>query len=92
MAGLEVLEDDEKAMTQINVEFWVSPINYRGYKFFRNKIILFGIEEPDAVRLFRRKDNIYMQIVNNYYLLEPTEEFASYQSVLEKEFSSVQGR
>jgi len=91
MAGLEMVED-EKAMTKINVEFWVSPINYRGYKFFRNKIILFGIEEPDAVRLFRRRDNIYMQIVNNYYLLEPTEEFASYQSVQEKEVSSLQGR
>jgi len=92
MAGLEMPEEGDKTITHINVEFWVSPINYKGYKFFRNKIILFGIDEPDAVILFRRKDNIYMRHLDNYYLLEPTEEFTSYQSVEVKEFSSLQKR
>ena len=87
-AGLENPEIKDHKSVQLLVEFWISPINYRGYKMYRNKLVLFGMEEPDAIQLFRRDGKLYMRHLNDYFLLEPTEEFTSYQSVKDKEFSS----
>ncbi|MCX6275560.1 MAG: hypothetical protein NTV09_10190, partial [Bacteroidetes bacterium] len=54
------LPEEEKVSSDYQVEFWVSPINYRGYKMSKNKLILFGIDEPEAVKLYRVKDALYM--------------------------------
>lgn len=89
-AGLEIRNSGEKEFSQMMVEFWISPINYRGYKMHRDKLILFGIEEPDAVKLYRQDGKLYLGHLNEYYLIEPTDNFTSYQSVLEKEFSLQQ--
>ncbi|MBP6334576.1 MAG: hypothetical protein KA444_03815 [Bacteroidia bacterium] len=87
-AGLEEHAKEAKEVSSIVVEFWVSPINYRGYKMFRNKLILFGLDEPDAVRLFREDGNLYLRYFNDYFILNHTEEFTSYHPVKNKEFSS----
>ncbi len=87
-AGLEIKEKDSAENSSLIVEFWISPINYRGYKLVRNKLIVFGLEEPDAVVLFRQDEKLYLHYFDNYFILEPTEEFTSYQQVKDKEFSS----
>ncbi len=89
-AGLEQVKVDNNPSQKMQVEFWVSPINYRGYKWHHNKIILFGMDEPDAVRLFRIDGKLYMHYMNDYYLIEPAEDFTSYQPVNENEFSLEQ--
>jgi|SRR6185436_10072030 len=76
-AGLPV--DERTGSTLLQVEFWVSPVNYRGYKMSKNKLILFGIEEPDAVKLFRLSDNLYMKYGNDFFRLVNTFDFLSYQ-------------
>ena len=48
------------------------------------------MDEPDAVRLFRIDGKLYMHYLNDYYLIEPAEDFTSYQPVNEKEFSLEQ--
>jgi hypothetical protein len=82
-AGLP--EQEEASASGILTEFWVSPINYRGYRLMNNKLILFGIEEPDRVKLFRMKDNLYMNYQNSYYRLYPSDDFSSYQRIKEAE-------
>jgi len=67
----------------ITTEFWVSPINYKGYRFLNNKLILFGIEEPDRVKLYRMKDNLYMSYQNAYFRILPSDDFVSYQKIRE---------
>ena len=66
-----------------DVEFWISPINYRGYKLIQNKLILFGIEEPDAVKLIRFDGILFMKYGNEYYRLWPGSEFMAYQKIKE---------
>jgi hypothetical protein len=87
-AGLEFRNSDPQKPSHLIVEFWVSPINYRGYKMHRNKLILFGMEEPDAITLFRKDDRLYMRHLNDYYILEPNDDFSSYQPVKDKDFIS----
>ena len=75
----------EKLPVSFITEFWVSPINYRGYKMSKNKLVLFGIEEPDAVKLYRVNDGIYMSYLREYYKLTDTFDFVSYQKLKEAE-------
>lgn len=82
-AGLP--DQDEASSSGIQTEFWVSPINYRGYRLMNNKLILFGIEEPDRVKLYRMKDNLYMNYQNSYYRLYPSDDFSAYQRIKEAE-------
>lgn len=77
------IPDEEKITSDVVVEFWVSPINYKGYKMSRNKLILFGIEEPDAVKLFRLNDFLYMKYGNEFYRLLNSYDFLAFQRLKE---------
>jgi len=79
------LPEKEKPPPSFITEFWVSPINYRGYKMSKNKLVLFGIEEPDAVKLYRVNEGIYMSYLREYYKLTDTFDFVSYQKLKEAE-------
>lgn len=69
---------DETAIQEYQVEFWISPVNYRGYKLANDKLILFGIEEPDAVRLYTFSNNLLMKYGKDYYKLQPVSDFVSF--------------
>ncbi|MBP6532007.1 MAG: hypothetical protein KA285_01925 [Bacteroidia bacterium] len=70
------IEDDN-----YEVEFWLSPVNYRGYKLNSNKLILFGIEEPDAVKLYYFEHKLMMKYGQEYFRLNPSEEFLSFSMI-----------
>lgn len=61
----------------VKVEFWRSPINYKGYKFINNKLILFGINNYDNANLVNRNGKIYLSYQNNNYLIEKNNDFQS---------------
>ncbi|MBI3511985.1 MAG: hypothetical protein HY064_15105 [Bacteroidetes bacterium] len=66
------------------VEFWRSPLNYRGYKFTRNKVVLFGLESGD-VRSFWSGDNItYLKSTNGIYKLDVTSDFHQLERVTDE--------
>jgi len=75
------------------VEFWESPINYKGYKMGRNRIIVYGIYLPDFVTLKMYDKTIYLKYLNEYYVLESSNEFRSFRvlknSVLIAELDSI---
>lgn len=70
-------EIEERSTIEYMVEFWVSPVNYKGYKLIGNKLILFGIEEPDAVHLFSKNEKLWMKYGQDYFSLMQTENFES---------------
>lgn len=63
------------------VEFWISPINYKGYKMANNKLILFGIEEPQAVKLFLVENKIVMKYGHEFFKISNTDDFISFTSI-----------
>jgi hypothetical protein len=73
------IPEEAKQANNLQVEFWVSPVNYRGYKMSKNKIILFGIEEPEAVKLYKLNNMLYMKYGNEFFKLTNTFDFLSYQ-------------
>ena len=60
------------------IEFWVSPVNYKGYRFFGNRIVLFGIEEPDAVQLIKRNDKLLFKYGSDLFSLEHFDDFSPF--------------
>ncbi|HEV7232328.1 MAG TPA: hypothetical protein VGO45_13420 [Bacteroidia bacterium] len=64
-----------------SVEFWSSPLNYRGYKMNRNKLVLYGFSEPELVRLFKLDDEIYLHTGSVVYRLDYTNDFRPYERV-----------
>lgn len=56
---------------RLRVEFWESPINYKGYKLDRKQLIIFGISPDDNLRFEHHQDGIRMFHDDKVYLLKP---------------------
>lgn len=63
------------AERNVTVEFWRSPLNYKGYKMSRSRLVLFGIPQSDLQSVTRLNGITYMRTVSGIYKLEPTAEF-----------------
>lgn len=74
---------DNKRMYQqlMNVEFWRSPINYKGYKMAKSKIVLFGISEQEPVKLYRLDERIYIKLSQGVYRIDYTNEFRQFERI-----------
>ena len=59
----------------IKVEFWRSPINYKGYKYSNNKLVLFGIYIYEDASLEMRNNKLYLNYANTFYLIEKADDF-----------------
>lgn len=76
------IRDDSKNTASVyQVEFWQSPINYKGYKMMKNKIVLFGIGQNENLKLYRIEDALYMKQQQNVYRLAVTDDFRQFESV-----------
>lgn len=73
-----ILVDDKytsRNTGSIKVELWYSPINYTGYKWSNNKLVIFGFYELDMVKLKFLEKRYYFNYGTLYYSLEPTTTF-----------------
>ena len=57
------------------VEFWVSPVNYQGYRLMNDKLILFGIAEPDAIQLYELDHQLWLKYGSKFFHLNKSSDF-----------------
>jgi hypothetical protein len=76
-----IRDDTKNSVNAYQVEFWQSPINYKGYKMLKNKIVLFGIAQNENLKLFKIEDGIYMKQQQNVYRLAFTSDFKQFENV-----------
>lgn len=81
MAALSGIKKIETTITSLIIEFWQSPINYKGYKMTKNKVVLFGIRSDENISFFQSEDAIFMKRDQNYYKLYFTDDFKQYEKV-----------
>lgn len=79
-----IKDDRMNGKQMFNVEFWTSPLNYRGYKMSKYKIVLYGVDPDDAIKLYRLEDMIYMKNNAIVYELSPTGDFSSYERITDE--------
>jgi hypothetical protein len=73
---LNVFEDSPSNENEtMLVEFWKSPVNYRGFKMLKNRLIVYGIDHESNIGLFLYKGKLFLKTVDHFYKLYPTDQF-----------------
>lgn len=82
LMGVNPRNTDEQ---KIAVEFWKSPINYRGYKRSPNKIVIYGVLKFNEAQIVYNNKNVYLIDNNKKYLLKLTDQFLKLKSVKQQQ-------
>lgn len=71
-----LVNNPSKKQEGLMVEFWRSPVNFRGYKLTRKKLVIFGVYAYDSVVLAYGSNNqIVMKYNGREYNLRCAEDF-----------------
>ena len=81
---IQVLQGSSSQTPEYRIEFWRSPINYRGFKFIRNVIVAFGLDPTESIRLFQVEDKFYIKHGVTVYRLVTTEKFEPFSKVIDE--------
>ena len=77
----DIRDDRNNPKQQYAIEYWHSPINYKGYKLSKNKVILFGITMQDEIALVKLDDGLFLKIQQVPYKLELNDDFRQFEKV-----------
>ncbi|MFW6019746.1 MAG: hypothetical protein ACOCPM_04125 [Bacteroidales bacterium] len=76
-----LLIDDQttrnKQLDSITIEYWKSPINYKGYRRIYNRLIVFGFTPKDSIEIFHHKNQLFMELRDKNFPLDETNNFRS---------------
>jgi hypothetical protein len=70
--------------SQYKIEFWRSPLNYKGYKMSKNLIVLFGFFDKDQYQVYRFEDDVFLKHYQNVYHLKNTGDFKPMEKVADE--------
>jgi hypothetical protein len=81
---LKVFQGNTSNSLEYRIEFWKSPVNYKGFKFIRNVIVAFGLDNAEPTKLFFWEDKFYLKHGSIVYKLFITEKFESFSRVTDE--------
>lgn len=73
-----------KPSASYRVEFWESPLNFRGYKMSLGKIIVYGISSHAALKMIKMDDAYYLVANRDAYRVEYTDDLKQFDKVTDK--------
>lgn len=76
-----IREEPGKSLT---IEFWQSPLNYKGYTLSRSRLVLFGFSTEEQVALYRLENTLFMKTSGAVYRLENTADFHQMERVTDE--------
>lgn len=83
-AGAEAAAPSADAPTSekpLHVEFWESPVHYKGYQLNGNNLILYGINEADSLRFENHADGVWMYHKEAVYRLTTSSEMQRFELI-----------
>ncbi|MBI3519419.1 MAG: hypothetical protein HY062_08705 [Bacteroidetes bacterium] len=57
------------------VEFWKTPLNSKGYRMTRNRVILYGLSDFSSITIYKVDDNFYLKNDDVVYKISSGTEF-----------------
>ena len=79
------IKDDRNSTKQFfNIEFWSSPLNYKGYKLGKYKLIVYGIPSADGLKLFKLDEVVYFKSAAMVYRLDYSSDFKPYERITDE--------
>jgi len=79
-----VSDDRLNSKQFFNIEFWHSPLNYKGYKMSKYKLVLYGITSADGIKIFKSEDIIYLKNQGLIYKLDQAGDFKPYERITDE--------
>lgn len=68
----------------MQIEFWKSPLNYKGYKLSKYNVILYGLKDTQNLKLFTLDDIFYMKHASVIYKLDYNADFKPFERVVDE--------
>lgn len=76
---LSGIKEGKETTNYITAELWQSPINYKGYKLNKNKIIAFGMNDVELIKCYKYENAIYLKTTNALYKLDYNDDFKPFE-------------
>ncbi len=74
----------EEPGKSVTVEFWRSPLNYKGYTLSRSRLVLFGFGTDENIALYRLDQSMFMKTNGGVFRLENTADFRQLERVTDE--------
>jgi len=71
----------EPLSTSFKLEFWKSPVNYKGFKLIRNSLVMFGLNPDENSTVYINDDQVYLKHGGNAYKVFATEKFEPFDRI-----------
>ncbi len=75
---------DEMIKHSMQVEFWKSPLNYKGYKLSKYNVILYGITETQNLKLYALNNILYLKQANVIYKMDYNSDFKPFERIVDE--------
>lgn len=79
--GTASLADAPTSEKPLHVEFWESPVHYKGYQLNGNNLILYGINDADSLRFENHTDGVWMYHKEAVYRLTTSSEMQRFELI-----------
>ncbi|MGB1103683.1 MAG: hypothetical protein ACPG21_08645 [Crocinitomicaceae bacterium] len=76
----DLLGIKENKPTEMRIQFWSSPLNYKGYKLSRNTLIVYGLSEQLTYKVYNKEGQHYLSNEGEFYKISETTAFKSFES------------
>lgn len=83
LAQTEAGVRDEQAR-KMTIEFWESPLHYRGYKLTRSRLVLFGLGQERNIALYKLNNLLYLKSSNGVFRLEGSSDFRQLERITDE--------
>lgn len=83
LANLAEIKNDKNDL--YFVEFWKTPLNSKGYRFTKNKIMLYGFVDHVNVELYELDSNYYIKCSDQVFKLFYSSDFKPLEKVVDAE-------
>jgi hypothetical protein len=68
-AAAKLAKVDENTSNLYFIEFWKTPLNSKGYRFSKNKVMLYGFQDYNNVVLYELDNSYYIKCSDQVYKL-----------------------
>jgi hypothetical protein len=85
----EIKDDrNNNRIQSMQIEFWRSPLNYKGYKLSKYNVILYGLTDTENLKIYTLNGILYMKNASTVYKLDYNSDFKPFERVTDEMITS----
>ncbi|HET6225192.1 MAG TPA: hypothetical protein VFF27_02870 [Bacteroidia bacterium] len=84
----DIKDDNHSVNRYVQIEFWRSPLNYKGYKLSKYSVILYGLPDIEEMKLYNLNKVLYIKNASTVYKLEYNRDFKPFERVVDESILS----